>query len=233
VVSTRSRIRLTDQALVAVKLARVEGGERASAVDLLRGLAAEPDGAAGQLLRDRASAVAALVDLSQPPALVGLDVVLLDASAAAAPRPVATLDLLYAALDAGGDALERLLTATGWEPADLRALPPGPAGETLGLGADPRISPLAATAVARTRAAGGGAVELLYELAEGPDVELSLDLPDARPEADPEADAGLEAVLAAARTFRPAGTITATDLVRAAIVSGGHAPRELLEAGDD
>lgn len=229
--------RLTDQALVAVTVSRARAevrGDPASVADLVVGLATEPDGAAGHVLRDRSSAAGRLADLRPPSGIATLDLAVAEAAAAAAPRPAATLDLLYAAIDVGGNRLVTLLTETGWDLEDLRAVPPGPAGETLGLRGEPRLAPGAAAAVAHTRARAGGAVELLYELAEGPDADdLALDLPAPQPATDPGTDAGLGAVLDAARRFRPDGTITSTDLVRATIVAGGTGPRALLEGDED
>lgn len=181
-------IRLTDQALVAVTLARQHAavaGRVATVADLVLGLSQEPDGSAGRVLRQRESAVVALARHPLPPRLAPLDVALSWAADDAVPRPACTLDLLAAAVEAGGAELADVLDTVGLPASDL--LPEGreadggsherqyPGTETVGF--DPRggsAAPLtldAALAVARTRAVAGGAVALLLAVAHGPQAE--------------------------------------------------------------
>lgn len=251
-------VRLTDQALVAVALARAQAGTRAATlVDLLVGLAAEPDGAAGHRLRERPSATAALQ--REPGCQALLDEALRRAAELAAPRPAATLDLLAAAVELGGAALTDTLERLGFDPTDLevdadRAQPWDldwmAHAETYGF--DPRghaaLSPAAARVIAQVRAVDGGAVELLLALSASPDADLGAMLPDherlsaaawrLRKRGRPAAvaaeqwDVGLEAVLRAARAWCSGDVVTAADLVRAAALGGGEATRTLLEEAE-
>lgn len=193
------RVKLTDQALVAVALARrgaEAAGRSAHVADLLVGLGAEADGVAGRLLGEHASALTALAGrlAVAPPRLPALEVALRWAAGDVGPRPLGTIDLLLAAIEVGGSDLADLLDGCGlpraalagaqrpaatplWAAPDSHALT-----ETYGL--DPSatdLTPAAARAVARTRAVGGGAVTLVAALAG----EASTD-PDAVP-LDPDA----------------------------------------------
>lgn len=253
------RLRLTDQALVAARLAATIAQRRGSAAtvhDLLVGLAAEPDGVAGRVLRERASAAAWLADRAAVavPRLAPLDVALHRAVADAAPRPPGTADLLDAALAEGGAALAELLEAAGYEPEALRERPRSLAvsevagGETLGLDptgpADAQLSGVAARVVAQVRAAGGGAVELLLALAAAPDADAATLLPghaelsaalwrlrkrgqDAA--GDPDWDRGLDHVVTQACAWRAGPQVTTVDLLRAALFAGGRGPSALLD----
>lgn len=245
-----SRVRLTDQALVAITVARRVGEDQhrhPTAVDLLVGLAAESDGRAGTLLRELPNAAARLSDRAgnPPPGLPPLDDVVARAEAEQPARPVPTGGLLTSLLEAGGSDVVDLLTACGYDSRELyRAATrdQGVGSETFGLGSDPDLAPDAALAVARVRAAAGGAIELVFAIAATPDGEELI------PE-DPEAlsavlerlnrhgeparagddwDRGLDGVLATARTWRepPIGT---RDLLRAAVVAGGRGPARLLD----
>lgn len=190
---------LTDQAVVAVALARSRAsaaGRSASVVDLLIGLAEEPDGVAGRTLGERVSAVVALAAHPLPPRLAPLDVAVSWALAEAAPRPGGTGDLLDAALQVGGAELADILdavelgtdgcssgrTTVAVERGDrelaqaerdllLLAEADGAASETVGLrpptDPDRTLSQEAALAVARTRAMAAGAVGLLLAAAGG------------------------------------------------------------------
>jgi hypothetical protein len=120
------RVRLTDQALVAVTLARQAAAARdrePTSLDLLLGLAAEPDGWAGHLLRRRDSAAAALVvrAAAPPPGLTPLLEVVATAAERAAPRPPGTRDLLRAVLTDGGEDVDDLLASCGFAEPDLWA----------------------------------------------------------------------------------------------------------------
>lgn len=267
------RLRLTDQALVAVWLARrvADARERARAaaqpppeggdawvptvLDLLVGLASEPDGAAGRLMRERASAAARLADgAPADPGLTSLDAVLRRAAAQAAPRPPGTADLLAATLEEGGAVLAELLEAAGYEPEALRdrlrsAAGEAPAGgETFGLDptgrTDAQLSGVASRVVAQVRAAGGGAVDLVLALVDAPDAEAAALLPHDPAElyaalwrlrkrgqaadGDRDWDRGLDHVVAAARAWRAGPRVTTVDLLRAAVLAGGSGPSTIL-----
>ncbi|HEY8340241.1 MAG TPA: hypothetical protein VIK95_10250 [Egibacteraceae bacterium] len=251
-------VRLTDQALVAVAVARAQAGERdATLVDLLVGLAAEPDGAAGHLLRERPSAVAALQH--QPPGPAPLSSALRRAGELAASRPAGTLDLLAAAVEVGGAAFADTLERLGFDPAELRVDPDRPRpwdldwvahAETYGF--DPRgdaeLSRPAARVAAQVRAVDGGAVDLLLALSASPDADLGTLLPShdrlsdaawrlrkrGRPaDVPPERwDVGVDAVLQAARAWRSGDVVGPADLVRAAALAGGEATRTLLQEAE-
>jgi hypothetical protein len=186
----RQSVVLTDQALVAVALARRVADARGgtpTVADLLAGLAAEPDGRAGHQLRAHGSAAAELTTrtVAPPPNLAPLDAALVRAAGAAAPRPAATRDLLTAAVAAGGDELRDLLESVGYDVDALTrargdAVPEltgewgsawGPHSETYGYAADasPALTTAAARAVAQVRALAGGAVDLVLALASAPD----------------------------------------------------------------
>lgn len=251
-------VRLTDQALVAVTLARVRAAREArvpTVLDVVLGLAEEPDGAAGRLLVQHASSVMVLLATrTVQPGLAPLDVAVRWAAEAACPRPADTTDLLGAAIEIGGSALRDTL-ATVNDPVSGLSRPADwhrsgeLTRETFGMGApgdrDETLTPVGARAVARTRAAAGGAVELVLMLADDPRDELGQwNLPatddllavlerlrqDGIPTAEGDAwDRGLEPVLDAARHFGPA-RLPAADLLRAALLAGGTGPRALLDA---
>lgn len=242
---------MTDQALVAITVARRVGEEHhrhATALDLLIGLAAEAEGRAGVVLRALPSAAARLSDraASAPPGLPPLEDVVAHAGAEEPARPVPTSGLLTALLESGGADLVDLLTACGY---DARALyrratdDTGIGPETFGLGSDPDLAGDAAVAVARVRAAAGGAVDLVLAIAAVPGTEelvtedpegLAAVLAMLHRHGEPERagadwDRGLDGVLAAVRTWCEP-PIGARDLLRTAIVAGGHGPARLLEA---
>lgn len=258
----RRRVRLTDQALVAVVAARRFANERdrtATAGELLVGLASEPDGRAGQLLRAHANAVPRLAERVKHPRseLPRLDAVVAAAADLASPRPPGTADLLAAVLEVGGTQAVELLDSCGYEARSLyrRATAEDPttggglSSETLGLrpeaDPDPGLTPAAAVAVARVRAAAGGAVDLVLAVAESGSSEagallpcgvedLAAQLAELRKQGRPEAagpawDGGLDAVVAAARAWHGGGRATAADLLRGAVVAGGTGPSTLLE----
>jgi hypothetical protein len=196
------RVRLTDQALVAVALARRSAaahGREPTAVDLLLGLASEPDGWAAHVLRRRDAAVVALAERagSPPPAVPDLMEVVAAAADRAAPRPPGTRDLLTAVLTISGPDVDDLLEACGFGEADLwrdehlaeaeQVVDGGgtwladehatwsSSQETVTLeGPDqPRLSPAASRAVARVRAVAGGAVDLVAVLVDEPGITPS------------------------------------------------------------
>lgn len=243
-------MRLTDQALVAVALARdaaAASGRWATVADLLAGLAAEPEGRAGRRLRARATAAAALAERAGSAPAPALDAVLRDAADKAAPRPAGTGDLLDAALTVGGPDVADLLVAAGYDrdldPAGVA--PWDPDAETYGLAVmdDPGMSRCAARIVAQVRAGAGGAVAVILAVAAAPDADgaalledpdrLALALSRLR-ERHPAAgtpgwDAGLDAVVTAAARLRGDKRTTTADLVRAAVVAGGSGPVAVLE----
>jgi hypothetical protein len=267
------RVRLTDQALVAVGLARRVARSRgapspgaptgsrdepaavaATVADLLAGLAAEPDGAAGRVLRAQMTAATALTErvAIPPPGLARLEAAVARGDRIASPRPPGTVDLLAAALEVGGTDLADLVTVAGYDPRALYRSATrlaADAGETLGLATTgdegPPLAPDAALAVARTRAAAGGAVDLVVNLAAGDTgalvpfdpvdlAALHSHLRD-RTDTDPTGpgwDAGVDAVVGAARAWRGRDPVRASDLLRAAVVAGGHGPRLLLDEAE-
>jgi hypothetical protein len=236
------RVRLTDQALTAVAIARsTAAGATVNAAHLLAGLAAEPDGRAGRRLRARASASAVLVERAPAVPAPNLDVVLRLAAAAAGTRPVDSLDLLAAVVAAGGDDVADLMAAAGYTFEDmLEAAVVDDAAETFLLGSDEQLDPPAAAAVAQARAAGGSAIELLYALAVGPASGLLPEVPELR-ERQRQAlrrpptvgsgswDTGVDAVVAAAAVLREGDITTPSELILAALLVGGEGPRALLE----
>lgn len=261
---------LTDQALVAVAVGHAHARAAArtpTVADLLLGLAQEPEGAAGQFLRTSEGPLTALATRSLPPRLAPLDLARGWAVADRTPLPVWTVDLLFAVVEAGGRELRDVLATVGIEPAALlpaddlrRALGRGGhhelgrrtvARETVGLrppgAATGPLSPAADRAVARVRAVGGGAVDLLLAMADDPAGDVALpalaDLADAWTRVSPAAgsapgggwsggdwDAGLDAVVHAATTWCTGRRVEPADLVAAAVVAGGEGPGRLLEA---
>ena len=237
--------RLTDQAAVAVALARSMAEPAApTAGHLLAGLAAEPEGRAGRRLRERGSAAAQLTErageVPGPPLLAALNA----AVAAAAPRAATTVHLLDAALATGGTDLGDLVSACGYH-RDLDGwLLSDPAtdwfeqAETYGFQpqGDEAYDRSASRVVAQVRAVDGGAVDLLIAGSAAPDA--GLDGPDPRtlaqvaerlPATSAQWDLGLEAVLRAARTLSDGECVTISDLVRAALVAGGDGPKVILQ----
>jgi hypothetical protein len=255
------RVRLSDQALVAVALARRGASGRPPGVaDLLAGLAGEPEGVAGLLLRQRPTGAIAIVERAAGSAGRGpeLDAVLRRAAERAEPRPAATGDLLAAALEVGGPDACHLLEFAGFDPRHLyrsigEAGPSGSGarwaaeGETFGLrpesDPDRGLTPNAALAVARTRAAAGGATELVVVLAAVAGPELSDVLPCEAEELATELhtvqqggaggvswDLGVDVAVAAARAWRGDAPLTAADLLRGAVIGGGRGPGHLVES---
>jgi hypothetical protein len=190
------RVRLTDQALVAVTIARQLAAGRSigpSSADLVLGLATEPEGWAGHLLRaggERPMIALAARARSQPPDLTGLDEAVSRAATRAQPRPPGTADLLVAALEHGGRDLPELLAVCGFPVLDLESVrwrlrasswyldaeeDWGTTAETVTLtGPDqPRLTKAAARAVGRVRAIAGGAVDLLTALDLDPAIDLT------------------------------------------------------------
>lgn len=242
------RGRLTDQAAVAVALARAAAGDRpATVAHLLAGLAAEGEGRAGVRLRERASAAATLTDRARAAPAPPLERAVRAASEAADPRAATTVDLLDAAVCVGGDDVADLIASAGYH-RDLDAWVVGDAAEdwfehaeTYGFhpGGDAVFDAPASRVVAQVRAVGGGAVEVLIAAAAAPDADVlavdpaALAAISARLErATSSTDAGLEAVISAATTLVEGNAVTVGDLVRAALVAGGDAPRLVLELAD-
>lgn len=238
-------VRLTDQAVVAVALARAAArAEPPTVAHLLLGLATESEGRAGVRLRERASAAADLHRRALSTPAPPLDAALTAASRRAAGRAATTVDLLDAAVEIGGDDVADLLAAAGYH-RDLDGwLPSDPAEdwfehpETYGFNpaGDPVLDPAAARIVAQVRAVDGGAVELLVAAAAAPDAGLDIADPSALVAAAGRLrrrgdrwDTGLGAVVEAARTLGEGESVSIRDLVRAALVAGGDGPRLVLE----
>jgi len=243
-------VRLTDQAAVAVAFARAEAAPAPPTVaHLLVGLATEPEGRAGRRLRERATAAAALRERAGAAPAPALDVAVRSAAERAGRRAASTVDLLDAAVAAGGDDVLDLLDAVGYhrdldgwllgDPDDDWFEDP----ETYGF--DPRgdveLQPAAARIVAQVRAVDGGAVDVLIAAAAAPDGEQPLagidpaTLAAAARRLTPQGrdwDRGLETVIVAARTLSEGAPPGLVDLVRAAVVAGGDAPRAVLAAVD-
>jgi len=191
-VNVRGPLRLTDQALVAVVLARAAAaaaGRDATVADLLVGLAEEPEGVAGRVLQG-AEAVAVRLRAHPPsPRLPALEIALRWAADDVTGRPLGTADLLAAAVEVGGSELADLLAAVdgAWVAHLVGDLPPrpgpgraarlaaawgdrlGPGAETLGLrppgDPEPGLTAAAGRVVAHARAAGGGALDLVLAVA--------------------------------------------------------------------
>ena len=239
------RGRLTDQAAVAVALARsMAAPGEPTVAHLLVGLVTEPEGGAGRRLRERGSAAALLVERAGRVPAPPLDAVLPRAWNAAADRPATTVDLLDAGVAAGGADIADLLSTCGYH-RDLDGWLTGDHAETwfdhaetfgwqpLG---DEHMDPAAARVVAQVRAVGGGAVEILIAGAAAPDT--TIDTPDPAQLAEVAArlrshstkwDTGLDEVLRAAQTLKDGPRVTVRDLLRAALVAGGDGPRLVLE----
>ena len=244
------RGRLTDQAAVAVALARsVAGAREPTVAHLLVGLTTEPEGRAGRRLRERASAAAALIERAPATPAPPLNGVLQAAVARAGSRAATTVDLLDATTAGGGSDIEDLLVQAGYH-RDLDGwLASDPEedwfedAETYGLdpGGDVLLDRAAARVVAQVRAVNGGGIEVLIAASAAPD--SGVDGPDPRDLAavarrlnarrtgnsQPGWDAGLDAVLAAAVTLHEGNQVSVRDLMRAALVAGGDGPRLILE----
>ncbi|CAN5354128.1 hypothetical protein BH23ACT9_BH23ACT9_23990 [soil metagenome] len=185
--SPRQGTRLTDQAAVGVHMAEALASGNPSVAHLVAGLAGEPEGLAGVLLRQRFGDAAPRIALHQsldaaslPPlstAFVALPV--LD-------RPCWTLELLQAARRVGGEDLDALLDMCGivLAPYDTdlehRTIAPEEVEETVEVPEtfgrmsllDAGFSHGADLAIARTRAVGGDSHALLAWLgADTPTVE--------------------------------------------------------------
>src|SRR5665811_1160423 len=174
----RNRVRMSDQALVVVALAR-RGPGAGTVAHLLAAAAAEPEGTAGMLLRERETAAGALQArlVSAQPGLADLEVAIGAAARVAGTRPVDTVDLARAAMTMGAAELAELLESCGYDVEVLRrslaAAAEGRADperlrETMGFppqGQHPDLTPPAARVVAKVRAVDGGAVDVVLALA--------------------------------------------------------------------
>jgi hypothetical protein len=256
------RVRLTDQALVAVTAARRSAaahGSAATVVDLLVGLSIESDAEAGRRLRDHHGAIGTLADRAPaarwaPP----LEVAVAWAAREADPRPPGTVDLLVAALETGGSDLADLLATCALDARALRAQleghgdPPSgptrwsvlgeldahPAHETVSDDRDPAMVPAAQRIVGQVRAVAGGAVDVVHAAAATTPGELVDLLGPVSPtwllrSAPADADDhGLEAVVTAAPLLA-GGPARVVDLVRAALLTGGSAPAAVFDEALD
>lgn len=240
--------KLTDQAVVAVALARAAAGRgEASIGHLLGGLATEAEGRAGVRLRERASAAAELVARASSTPAPPMETALLAAIRRAGNRAATTIDLLDAAIAEGGPDVADLLAAAGYH-RDLDGwLVADPVAdwfehpETYGFHpmGDPIFDGAASRVVAQVRAVRGGAVELLVAAAAAPDAGVVATDPAVLASAAARLrnqrdswDTGLDAVIEAAQTLAEDETVTVRDLVRAALVAGGDGPRLILEVTD-
>lgn len=237
--------RLTDQAAVAVAVARSAAAAEPSVGHLLIGLATEPEGRAGRRLRERATAVALLVDRAGHCPAPPLSTALAAAARHAADRAVSTVDLLDAAVRTGGSDVTDLLEQVGYH-RDLDGWLLGDAeetwfddAETLGWSpaGDAALDPVASRVAAQVRAVGGGAVHVLIAAAAAPELGVDLD-PETlagaahRLEPTPSWDAGLDAVVATAPLLAEQPPASLRDLLRAALIAGGDGPRRVLEAAE-
>ena len=237
--------RLTDQAVVAVALARVAAGRGAASIaHLLGGLATEAEGRAGVRLRERGSAAAELANRARSAPAPPMEQALLAAIERAHGRAATTVDLLDAAIAEGGSDVADLLAAAGYS-RDLDGwLVSDPAEdwfehpETFGFhpSGDEVFDAPASRVVAQVRAVRGGAVELLVAAAAAPDADIVAADPAVLASAAVRLrtqrdswDAGLDAVVEAAKTLAEDDAVTIRDLVRAALVAGGDGPRLVLE----
>jgi hypothetical protein len=240
------RVRLTDQAAVAVTLARnAAGAAEPTVAHLLLGLVAEPDGQAGRRLRERATAAATLSEHAAGAQAPPIEAALSRAGAAAPPRAATTVDLLDAAIVTGGADIAALLEEAGYQrdlDGWLVATEWFDNAETYGFSpvGDDAFDRSACRVLAQVRAINGGAVELLIAAMAAPDARL--DGPDPRVLASiasrlqsdsPHWDAGLAPVVAAV-TDRTAGIrASIRDLVQAAVMVGGDGPRLVLQLASD
>lgn len=240
--------RLTDQAVVAVALARVAAGRgEASIAHLLAGLAAEGEGRAGVRLRERASAAAELAYRASMTPAPHMECAMIAAIDRAQGRAATTVDLLDAAITEGGSDVADLLDAAGYS-RDLDGwLASDPVEdwfehpETFGFhpAGDEVFDGPASRVVAQVRAVRGGAVELLVAAAAAPDAGIVAADPAVLASAAARLrnqrdswDAGLDAVVEAAQTLAESDAVTIRDLVRAALVAGGDGPKLVLEVTD-
>lgn len=246
------RLRLTDQALVAVTAARRAGeldGREPAAIDLLVALATT-EGTAAVRLGDLMSGMTRLVDRARhgSPRMATLEDVLRWAAGERSRRPSTTEDLLAATVELGGSELADAVDAAGVPAAALRREPPDdPAtlvSETFGL--DPAGEqgwPVpCARAMARARAAGESAAALAVAIAVDPQLPAPVDLDtvDQRlrsalgpgdwrlAAADRDDDAGADAVARAAETGARHGVVDPLTLVQATRMAGGGLPALLL-----
>ena len=239
------RVRLTDQAAVAVALARRAAGDASVSIGhLVVGLTLEPDGRAGRRLRERPTAAAIVADRVTTTPAPAIDVALQRAGTRAGRRAVGTVDLLDAALAEGGAALAGLLDEAGYH-RDLDGWLAGDPdldwfdnAETYGF--DPAgtdsMDPAASRVVAQVRAVDGGAVEILIAAAAAPESpqtgadprDLAVTAQRLRGSTN-RWDVGVEAVLAAAEALRGGDQVTVADLMTAALVAGGDGPRLVAE----
>lgn len=237
--------RLTDQAAVAVALARAAAPHEPTVGHLLIGLATEPEGRAGRRLRERATAVTLLVGRAGQCPSAPLSAALSHAAAQAGRRAVSTVDLLDAAVRAGGEDLTDLLEQVGYQ-RDLDGWLLGGVehtwfddAETLGWSpaGDETLDPVASRVAAQVRAIGGGAVDVLIAAAAAPELSNNLD-PQAlagtaeRLDRTPTWDAGLDTVVSTAALLAETPPASLRDLLRAALIAGGDGPRRVLEAAE-
>lgn len=240
--------RLTDQAAVAVALARrLAAPQVATMAHLLVGLATEPEGRAGRRLRERPSAAAVLIERAASAPAPPLAEAVERAAATAGVRAATTVDLLDAAIAAGGSDVDDLLAVAGYQ-RDLDGSLCGDRGddwfddaETYGLQVGDATTFDAPTArvVAQVRAVNGGAVEVLVAAAAAPDAGVALADPAAlasaaarlRPSGEGW-DAGLDTVVEAARALGEGAAVTVRDLVRAALGAGGDGPKLVLHLAE-
>ncbi|MDQ3710395.1 MAG: hypothetical protein M3387_14035 [Actinomycetota bacterium] len=248
--------RLTDQALVAVSLARaaaLASDRHATVADLLAALAVESEGQAGRRLRNRSSAAAALAERAVSVPAPPMDAAVRNAVQHSGARAATTVDLLEAALVVGTDDVADLLAGAGYDRDldgflvdDLFGELDG-AGETYGLSpaGAPDLDEPAARVVAQVRAIAGGAVALLLAVAAAPDADGAALLSDrealalARSDLErrglgdqPGWDAGLDVVIDTAAQLREGERTTTRDLVRACLIAGGDGPKAVVEEAD-
>lgn len=231
---------MTDQAVLAVHMARAMAGERTATVGhLVAALLGEPDGLASHDAR-RGTGAGLAVRLATHPGLSAPGLAPLAGALVAVPVsdvPAWTTDLLAAARRVGGADLEDLLDhasvvlGTPARPLTVAehdaAVEEGLPTETFGLGAlVPRgLTAHADLVVARARALGGGSRWLLAQAVEWElaDVETERAL-----RLLPEVD--VDDVAAHAIAVADGAPVDAPDLVRAIL---GVALRELSPAPDD
>ena len=237
--------RLTDQAAVAVAVARAAVAGEPTVAHLLIGLATEPEGRAGRRLRERTTAVSLLIARAGHCPAPPLGAALTTAAANCPGRAVSTVDLLDAAVRTGGSDISDLLEQVGYQ-RDLDGWLLGDLeqtwfddAETLGWspGGDDALDSVASRVAAQVRAVGGGAVHVLIAAAAAPELDVELD-PESlagaahRLEPTPSWDTGLDAVVATAPLLAEQPPASLRDLLRAALIAGGEGPRRVLEAAE-